>query len=78
MLAAIDAQNSVPAVCGLANFAGRQIGRANRIRISGGGEANNRNDGGQNFRSPEDRLILRRDRGISPERTGPIWFVTLR
>jgi hypothetical protein len=65
MLTAVNAQHSVPAVDGLSNFAGQQIGQASRIRVGGSGGANNRNNGGQDFRSPEDRLILRRDRGTS-------------
>jgi hypothetical protein len=48
----------MPAVRGLPAFAGRQPRQANAMVTEGRCASNNRNDCGQNFRSPEDGLIL--------------------
>jgi hypothetical protein len=48
----------MPAVRGLPAFGGLQLGQAEAMGTEGGCASNNRNDVRQNFRSPENGLIL--------------------
>ena len=69
-----NTQQNVPAIGGLPEFAGGQFGQTERISVRRGCTLNNRNDCRQNFRCPEDGLILRRPRRVSRKSTAPILF----
>lgn len=53
-----NTQQNVPAIGGLPEFAGGKLGRTERISVGRGCALNNWNDCRQNFRCPEDGLIL--------------------
>ena len=74
MLDPANAQQNMPAVRRLAEFARRQISQTEHIPVRRGCASNNRNNCRQSFRGPEYCLILRRPRRISSESRGPISF----
>jgi hypothetical protein len=74
MLDPANAQQNMPAVRRLAEFARRPINQTEQIPVRRGCASNNRNNCRQSFRGPEYCLILRRPRRISSESRGPISF----
>jgi hypothetical protein len=74
MLNPANAQQNMPTVRRLAEFARRPIGQTEHIAIRRGCAPNNRNNCRQSFRCPEYCLILRRPRRVSSESRGPISF----
>jgi hypothetical protein len=74
MLDPANAQQNVPAVRRLTEFARRQISQTEHISVRRGWASNNRSNCRQSFRGPEYCLILRRPRRISSESRGPISF----
>jgi hypothetical protein len=72
MLASFDAQEDMPAVRCLPEFAREQLSRSEHIPSGAGCALNNRNNGRQDFRCPEYRLLLRGPCRVSSESRGPI------
>jgi hypothetical protein len=72
MLGPFDAQEDVPAVGRLPEFAREQLSRSKHIPSEAGCALNNRNYRRQNFRCPEYRLLLRGPCRVSSESRGPI------
>jgi hypothetical protein len=74
MLDPANAQQNMPAVRRLTEFACRQISQTEHIPVRHGCASNDRNNCRQGFRCPEYCLILRRPRRVSGESRGPISF----
>jgi hypothetical protein len=74
MLRPAKTQEDMPAVRRRPDFASRHFDQTEPISIGRNRAPNNRNDCRQNFRCPEDGLILRRPRRVSRKSRGPISF----